>query len=401
MQSEVVLGKVKKSRRIWVWGIIIVVAAAAFGLGYAYMVMLRSESTKMIYELVMVKQAGMAKTIIVAGIVKPEMKQTLYFDTDKGDDVKFLVQQGGQVQVGTPLVKYMQRTNKEDMKRAQLALRSLELQREELELRRKGLERQLSTVMSSQDEEQMNHFHDQITQLETDEKRILISEQETQLTIDELERDATDTIVYSSLEGTVSRVLQINDGYVPSEPIVELVSTSQIVEADVSEYELENVQLGQSALFRSKVFPNREWKGKISFRDEQPAETTAAGEKGISTYPVKLSLMSGTHTLANGSHVNVEIQTVVKEVLAVPYSSVFEGMWDQALNSDKKPSKKVYVVTADGTVEQREVKTGLISDQMIEIKSGVSEGERVVKSPSLDILVGMKIIEQNIKMVES
>ncbi|WP_169085676.1 efflux RND transporter periplasmic adaptor subunit [Paenibacillus sp. PL91] len=402
MQSEAVLGKAKKSRGIWAWGIIVVIAAAAFGLGYAYLEVLRSESTKMIYELVTVKRAEMAKTVIVAGIVKPEQEQSLYFDTENGEDAEILVKQGDRVQEGTPLVKYTNRDNNVDMKRAQLALKSVEVQREELELRRKELERQLSTVMSSQDEGQLNQFHEQVAKLEMDEKRILISEQEAQLTFDELEQQAADTIVYSSLEGIVSQVMPLNDGYVPSGPIVELVSASQIVEAEVSEYELENVQVGQAALFRSKAFPNREWEGAISFRDEQPAETAAADEKGVSTYPVKLSLASGTHPLANGSHVNVEIQTVVQEVLAVPYSSVFEDMWDQpSLDSDEKPSKNVYVVTADGTVEQREVKAGLISDHLIEITTGVSEGERVVKSPSLDILVGMKIIEQNIKMVES
>jgi HlyD family secretion protein len=70
-------------------------------------------------------------------------------------------------------------------------------------------------------------------------------------------------------------------------------------------------------------------------------------------------------------------------VLAVPIQAVTVRPPD---GKDGAPSpaaklEKVVFVVKDGVVEKRKVATGLSSDQMVEITSGLTEGESVVEGP--------------------
>ena len=69
-----------------------------------------------------------------------------------------------------------------------------------------------------------------------------------------------------------------------------------------------------------------------------------------------------------------------KDALSIPV---------QALAVGDKPS--VLVVTHDGVVEQRRVKLGLQTPEMVEIKSGLTEGEVVVVGSRGGIQPGQKV----------
>jgi HlyD family secretion protein len=60
-----------------------------------------------------------------------------------------------------------------------------------------------------------------------------------------------------------------------------------------------------------------------------------------------------------------------------------------------KLDKVVFVLKDDGTVERRKVTLGLASDSLVEVVSGLSEGEKIVEGPyrvlARELQDGMKV----------
>ena len=149
------------------------------------------------------------------------------------------------------------------------------------------------------------------------------------------------------------------------DPLLRLVDLRRVwVEAEVFEQDLALVRLGQRVTVELEAFPGRPRSGPIVFL--QPAV-----DPRTRTMRVRISLDNSDRQLRPGMYATIRLRAAATgAVVLVPRSAV--------LSTGRRDL--VFVRTADGILEPREVVRGLASDDRVEIRSGLAAGEWVVAS---------------------
>ena len=141
------------------------------------------------------------------------------------------------------------------------------------------------------------------------------------------------------------------------------------VVAEVNEEDIPRVALGQTVLFRTDAFPDRQLEGRVR-------EITPMGDVVAKTYRIKVALPDDT-PLKPG--MSVEANIVTREqahALLVPAG---------ALQGDA-------VFTLDGNhVRMRVIKIGIRGTRAVEVLSGLKDGERVVAPAPTDLKDGERV----------
>lgn len=156
---------------------------------------------------------------------------------------------------------------------------------------------------------------------------------------------------------TVVRGMRIK----PDEALFELVDLSRVwVLADVYEYELPRLHLGQSATMTLPYWPDRSWTGRITY-------IYPAVDPKTRTIKVRLEVANPQNDLKAEMFATVLIEAEPRTALVIPEEAVLET----------GTRRLVFVAQEGGRLQPREVITGDRADRQVEIKSGLKEGERV------------------------
>ena len=141
------------------------------------------------------------------------------------------------------------------------------------------------------------------------------------------------------------------------------------VVADVDEEDIPRIRLKQRVLIKADAFAGQSLEGTV-------AEITPKGDPINKTYRVRISLTAGTPLkIGMTTEVNI-IVNEVKDTLLAPASAVVDGyLWR----------------VQDGRAYRRDIKTGVIGDQKIQILSGVDEGDKVVLYPPATLKDGQRV----------
>ena len=119
----------------------------------------------------------------------------------------------------------------------------------------------------------------------------------------------------------------------------------------------------------------RDYAGKIVF-------VSPAMEESSKSYLVRLEITEADEAVKAGLFAHTAVDILQRpQTIFVPQEAVLTR---NGVNS-------VFVLLPDGTVEQREVKIGLLNDKDEEIISGLSEGEQVVLSNQDKLQTGTKV----------
>jgi Cu(I)/Ag(I) efflux system membrane fusion protein len=134
--------------------------------------------------------------------------------------------------------------------------------------------------------------------------------------------------------------------------------------AEVPEYDLGSVKVGQPAAVHVRSLPGRAFTGKVGLIYPQVNAQTR-------TTRVRIELPNPDGTLLPDMYADVEIGTgATKPVIAVPNDAVIDTGARQVVLTDK----------GEGRFEPREVKVGARGAGYTEIREGVRAGEQVVTS---------------------
>ena len=142
-------------------------------------------------------------------------------------------------------------------------------------------------------------------------------------------------------------------------------SAKPIVSVFVSEYDADLVSLGQQATIELDAI-NAVFEGEV-VRIGQVAQAVS----GIKQYEVLVEVTEVPSGARFGMSATAEIEVEQKsDVLAIPMSALIGDV----------PEVEILIVDADGnqTVETVAVELGLAGDSLVEITSGLSEGDRVI-----------------------
>jgi len=153
---------------------------------------------------------------------------------------------------------------------------------------------------------------------------------------------------------------------VPIPPIIDLLDGASVyVSAPIDEVDAERVEVGQEARVTVDSRPNAGFSATVVrvaayVLDDLEQNRTVEVE-------VEFGDRNAVHGVLAGTSADVEIiRDRRDDVLRVPTAAVAEG--------------GVVLVLADGVLERREVEVGLRNWQVVEITSGLEEGDQVVTS---------------------
>ncbi|HYS52216.1 MAG TPA: efflux RND transporter periplasmic adaptor subunit [Thermoanaerobaculia bacterium] len=171
-----------------------------------------------------------------------------------------------------------------------------------------------------------------------------------------------DVIIRSPVGGVVLTKNAIQGTRVmPTDTLYEIGDLSRVwILADVYEFDLPYVRVGQTAQVTISSIPDRSWIGRVSF-------VSPTLDAKTRTAKVRLELDNPGGLLRPDMYTDVILQEPVGRAVAVPDSAVLQT----------GTRSIAFVDRGNGQFEPREVRTGVKANGYYEIKSGISAGETV------------------------
>jgi cobalt-zinc-cadmium efflux system membrane fusion protein len=150
----------------------------------------------------------------------------------------------------------------------------------------------------------------------------------------------------------------------PTEPIMRIADLSGLwVELDVYERDLAHVALGDEAEIRLETYPDKIFRGTVSY-------VNATVDVATRTARVRIEVPNPERLLRPGQFVHAHLSTrgITEPIVAVPRKAV--------LQVEGEPS--VFVQMDKTRYAARSVELGRVAGDLVEIKRGLLEGDRIV-----------------------
>jgi membrane fusion protein, heavy metal efflux system len=203
--------------------------------------------------------------------------------------------------------------------------------------------------------------------------RILGRSEEQISAFEQTRQMSADTPIYSPIGGTVIQ-RKVGPGQFissgASDPVFVIGDLSTVwLTAFVRETEAEGVRTGQELTFSLLALPNREFKATIDY-------VAAAIDPATRRLLVRAAIDNKDGLLKPEMYANVTIYTGGdRPSIGVPKQAlIYEG-----------EHVRLWVVHDDKSIELREIETGLINGDMVEVRGNLKAGEKIVTRGSLFI----------------
>lgn len=185
--------------------------------------------------------------------------------------------------------------------------------------------------------------------------------------IEETGRPVRTLTIYSPVTGYVVQKTALQGMRVaPGEKLFDVADLSTLwIVADIYEYELPLVTVGQAARIRLSYFPGKEFPSRIEYIYPALSPDTR-------TAKVRFTIPNPSGQVKPQMFTDVELEIGLGKRLAVPEDAVI----------DTGERQIVYVHRGEGYFEPREVSLGLKADGLVEVTRGLKAGEEVASSAS-------------------
>ena len=211
--------------------------------------------------------------------------------------------------------------------------------------------------------------------------RAAVSTSQTQ--INQARKAVIDTVIYAPISGYIAeRVADPGEFISPSTPnskIATIVRTGTLrLKIDVPEQSIGKVAVGQGISLQTSAYPDRSFAGTV-VRILPGLNVTAR------TLTVEAEVQNTEGLLKPGQFATVRItQSKPENAVMIPVSAVkAEG-----------DSNKVYIVK-DGAAREQIVQLGLLENGMIQIKTGVAEGDLIAADKINELFDGVLVRQMN------
>jgi HlyD family secretion protein len=230
----------------------------------------------------------------------------------------------------------------------------------------------------------------------------------SQAVLDRAQESLSKTSIYSPIDGVVSQLVsklgeRVSGSSFTQGTEIMTVSNLGVMEArvEVNENDVVTISIGDTARVEVDAYPDREFLATV-YQIANTATTTGLGtQEEVTNFEVRLLLLDKSVEFRPGMSCSASIETDTRpNVLAVPLASVTtrekkaeeagqrgpgEEETDDAAQpvvekkqDRKKPQEVVFVVNGSKVAKQV-VTTGISSDELIEVRDGLKEGDVVVK----------------------
>jgi HlyD family secretion protein len=175
----------------------------------------------------------------------------------------------------------------------------------------------------------------------------------------------------AEVNGELGEIVTPSPVGIPTLPVIDLIDFGCIyVLAPIDEVDAPSVKVGLPARITLDAFPNHPFDAKV----HRIAPYVQDKEKQARTVDVEVYFARtiGEQNLMPGYSADAEIILARRDnVLRVPTETLFEN-------------NHVYVYHDDGTVEKRQIETGIGNWSFTEVTGGLKEGDRIVTSIGIE-----------------
>lgn len=339
-------------------------------------------------------EGDVVETFQTTGVLVPAEEYPVYFDSSKGTFLRFLVEEGQEVDAGTPLFEYSSAPLDREVKELEAEKAQIETKIRLADEQISQLQSKLSSLESDEDRDSYStDSYDAETNSESIEiqipkdyetaKAVIENEiLEQQTTKRELEEQAnqvdtrikdtksqkSELIVKSETEGIVKELNKTLGN-----PIITLRSKQAAVQGSFDEQQMSEVQ--EELAIRASVdqVPGT-LEGKITNIEKYPAQGPSVQRQSLYPFIAQLdeNSIEGNKQLLPGMKANVTVITdEALQAVTVPVTALLKS-GDESY---------VYVLNDKARLERRAVEPGLLVDGLQEITSGLEAGEEVVSDP--------------------
>ena len=227
---------------------------------------------------------------------------------------------------------------------------------------------------------------------------VLFQVEQAEAVLKQARDDLSKTTIYAPMSGTISDLRkeqgEIAIGSQFQEDVILVIADLSEMETQVNvdENDIISIAVGQHADIEVDALLDQVLTGVVA---EIASSANTAGEGSTdqkTEFEIKISIVDPPETLRPGMTAGAELFTKTNEnALSVPIQSVAVRTVDQLVmaGEDRAEAEKRYTADRDGFVEivfcieedkaiAKQVTTGIQSDDLIEILTGLEEGEEVV-----------------------
>ena len=378
---------------------LLIVLAVVLGIGAIVVANLQSRREKSVKVTVdKVKKQDLTSIISASGEVKPKKNINISAQVP-GRIIKIGVEEGQEVKAGDFLLKLDATQYEANADRDQNFIRAANADLIQAEARLQRDKNTLERVkqlyaddLLSKEQLEAAQANFDVTAAQTNAMRFQIKQAEASLksTMDNLAK----TTYGSPIDGIITS-LRVEEGEVaiigtmnnPGTVLLTIADLSVMeVEIEVDETDVVGVALGQSANVRVDAFPDTVFKGKVTEIGSSAIQRTTgvSATQESKDFKVVVTLDNPDRKLKPGLSASADVIVAEKtQALAVPISSLVlrdKPDVDKNAPGSAREEEGVYIVEG-GRVKFVPVGKGITGGMMIEITSGLQDGQEIVTGP--------------------
>ena len=351
----------------------------------------REKSIKVTVEKV--AKENLTSIISASGEIKPKKNVNISAHV-AGRIIKIGVEEGQRVKTNDFLLKLdsVQYEAMADRDRALISSYKAELIRAEATLKKdeRYYERQKKLFEEKLiSEEQLEAAKAQYDISKAQHQAIVFQIDQAQASLESTLDTLSKTIYNSPIDGIITS-LRVEEGEIamigtmnnPGTILMTIADLSVMeVEVEVDETDVIGVEIGHRADVRVDALPDRTIGGQVTEIGSSALQKTTASEES-KDFKVIITLENPPESLKPGLSASADIITAEKkDVLAVPISAlVLREKKDEENTNGDEQEEGVYIVE-NSRVKFLPVEKGIMGEMMIEIVSGLEEGQEIVIGP--------------------
>ena len=391
-------GKKKTRKRIIIWSVIGVLVIA---LGVVIFLGSRKENVITV-QVEKAQRRTITQVVTATGKIQPEVMVKISPEVS-GEIVALPVKEGDRVKKGDLLMKIKPDlyTAQRDQASAGLLSARAELVRTEPEFKRISSLFEKGLVSESEHDQARAYFESAKAQYAR-----------AKATLEQAEESLRKTTVFAPMDGTVSQLnSELGERVLGTQQfqgteVMTIADLSRMeARVDVSETDVINVSIGDTARVSIDAFPDRKVNALVYEIANTAASRGLGTQEEVTNFQVKMRVVDKDISLRPGMSMMADIETETKvNVLTIPVQSVttrapkmevkdstVDGQRGKVVEAGgaaagpvaeaKKPEgqmKEVAFVVVDGVAKAMPVKRGISNDTYVEISEGLEEGAQVV-----------------------
>jgi len=330
-------------------------------------------------------------TVVATGSL--EASQMVSVGAQVSGQIKSLkVQLGDRVKAGDLIAEIDSTTQLNNVRNARAALISTRAQKavQEANLRQAELAFERQKMMLAEEATSRADYETAEATLATTKAQIRALDaqiEQAQTALDTAEANLGYTKIVAPMDGTVVAVVakegQTVNANQTAPTIIKLAKLDTItVSAEISEADVIKVRPGQTVYFTILGNPEKRYYGKLRTIEPAPesieSESSATGNSSSSNNSSQAIYYNGLFEVPNPDG-ELRISMTAQVYLVLDEAKGVLTIPSAALNS-KGPdgSARVMVVNAEGKPEPRKIETGINNNAIVEVRSGLKPGEKVV-----------------------